>query len=183
MAIPATLIGCSKKNLSEDERVCIHIFNKDIAIPKPLLKQYKNIPDRSRKSGFFQIGLAELLLCTTTSSFIDIFQYFWPISKEDLKRFHQSISVKFEKSKIIGRKDIDDFLMYLREHQESIQSEGVNYAIILTFNDYTKYWSSCLIEGWRNSGIKEFVISKDPTISPYLCIYPSLQKGFKRPPP
>ena len=56
-------------------------------------------------------------------------------------------------------------------------------ALILTLNDYTRYWSSHVITRWRNSTVKELVIFKDPTRAPYLCDYQALQKGFKRPPP
>ena len=110
LSIPATLLRCSKKDLLEGERVCIHIFNKNIEIPKPLLKQYNNTPNRPENSKFFQIGVPELLLCTSPISLINIFQYVWPISQDEFKRFHGSISIRFKKYEIAGRKDIDDFV-------------------------------------------------------------------------
>ncbi len=183
MAFPATLLGCSCKDHFEDERVCIHIFNSTISLPQPLLERPKNIPARSERGSFFQIGIPELILCTATTSFLDLFQYFWPITRKEFEQWRGLISVMFNKSEITGQKDIDELTRYLQEQKISIRSKSMKMALVLTFNDYTKYWIAHLIETWRNAGIDEFVIFKDPTRAPYLCDYPSLQKGFKRPPP
>ncbi len=112
-----------------------------------------------------------------------MFQYFWPITQEEFQKIHGVISVKFEKSEITGKADIDAFSNYLEEQRSSLHAKDTKSAIILTLNDYTKYWSSHLIALWQNSKVEEFVIFKDPTRAPYLCDFPSLQKGFKRPPP
>ncbi len=182
LALPATLFDFSSKDNFDDERVCVHVFNQTIALPKPVLARSRNIPDRPKRGSLFQIGIPELILCTKTISFLNMFQYFWPISRKEFQQCQASFSVVFKKAEITGQQDLDELARHLREQQERLKSPIANKAIILTFNDYTKYWCSHLIKLWQNSSIEEFVIFKDPTKSPYLCDYPSLQKGFKRPP-
>jgi hypothetical protein len=102
---------------------------------------------------------------------------------EDARVCIHIFNSSFNRPEITGRKDIDELTSYLQEQKISIRSKSTNMALVLTFNEYTKYWVAHLFETWRNAGIGEFVIFKDPSRAPYLCDYPSLQKGFKRPPP
>jgi hypothetical protein len=183
MALPATLLGCSKGNYFEDERICIHIFNRQIQLPEPLFERYKNAPSRTASRNYFQIGLPELMVCTTTKRFVDMVQYFWPISRQEFQELQKLIFVRFKISEITSQSDVNEFSKYLYDEKEILHSKSINNAIIFTLNDYTKYWSTDLIDLWRKSSIEEFVIFKDPARAPYLCEYPSLQKGFKRPPP
>ena len=69
------------------------------------------------------------------------------------------------------------------EKAEEKEKEDTKSAIIFTYNDMTKYFASEIISQWQGFGIEELVLFKDPSKPPYLCSYPSLQKGFKRPPP
>ena len=75
------------------------------------------------------------------------------------------------------------FSRYLENNWNGSKKEGAKSAIIFTYNDMTKYFASEIISLWHNFGIIEFVLFKNPSKAPYLCSYPSLQKGFKRPPP
>jgi hypothetical protein len=93
------------------------------------------------------------------------------------------MSARFSKSELTGKGDVVDFSKYLEDHRDALSMRDKKTAIIFTLNDFTKYYTSDLVELWRNYGIKEFVLFKDPSRSPYLCSYPALQKGFKRPPP
>jgi hypothetical protein len=182
MAFPVSMFSCWKnKDVFDDERVCVHVFDPKISIPEPLLKRYDKIPARAEQGSLFNIGIPELIICGTTSSFLNIFQYFWPITRKEFQKIHGMISVQFD-SEINGKEDTEHFSRYLKDQMGNLRSEGNKSAIILTLNDYTKYWASDLIQTWRNVSVEEFVIFKDPTSAPYLCDYPSLQKGFKRPP-
>jgi hypothetical protein len=183
MSLPASGLGCGSKDVFDKEHVCVHVFTPDIKIPEPLLERYEDIPARSPMTNLFNIGIPEILLCTTTSSFLQMFQYFWPITREEFQRVHGMISPKFEKPEIIGKADIDAVSKYLEEHRSSLYSKDTKSAILFTFNDYTKYWSAHLVALWQNSNVPELVIFKNPAHAPYLCDFPSLQKGFKRPPP
>lgn len=167
----------------DDEHICIHIFTAEALIPKPLLKDYRRVSKRPKRRKLFRIGIPELLVCTTATGFLDVFQYFWPVSRDELRSLQEQVTVWFEKSEIRGREDIDDLARYLSVHGNELRSGGCTSAVALTLNDYTRYWSSDVIALWRESSVDEFVVFKDPRQAPYLCDYPSLQKGFKRPPP
>lgn len=171
------------KDVFDDEHVCIHIFTSEILIPKPLLKSYRRVPRRSKRGRLFQVGIPELLVCTTTTGFLNVFQYFWPVSRDEMRYLEEQISVQFEKGEMTGRGDIGDLARYLRTQGDELRSGSGTSAVVLTLNDHTRYWSSDVIPLWRESGIEEFVVFKDPRRAPYLCDYSSLQKGFKRPPP
>jgi hypothetical protein len=171
------------RDVFDDEHVCIHVFNSNALIPNPLLKSYRRVPGRPKRGRMFQVGIPELLVCTTTASFLNVFQYFWPVSRDKFRYLQEQMAVQFEKGKIAGRGDIDDFARYLKAQGDELRSGCGASAVALTLNDYTRYWSSDVIDLWHKSGIEEFVVFKDPRRAPYLCDYPSLQKGFKRPPP
>lgn len=161
MALPVSLLGCWKnKDVFYDEHVCVHVFAPTISIPEPLLKRYDNIPTRTKLSSVFNIGIPELLICTTSSSFRDLFQYFWPITREEFHEIQRLISVKFDKSEIDGKEDIEDFARYLENRKGELRSGDIKSAIILTFNDYTRYWSSHLINLWQNQVLRSSLYSK-----------------------
>jgi hypothetical protein len=171
------------RDVFDDEQVCIHVFTSGILIPKPLLKSYRRVPRRPKRGRLFQVGIPELLVCTTATGFLNVFQYFWPVSRDEFRYLQEEMSVQFEKEEVRGRGDVDDLARYLEAEGDELRSGSGTSAVVLTLNGYTRYWSSELIALWRDSGIEEFVVFKDPRRGPYLCDYPSLQKGFKRPPP
>lgn len=181
--LPAALLGCSNKDVFDEELVCVHVFQPGYKIPAPLLALHDDIPTRSKLRGLFQLGIPELILCTTSIDFLSLFQYFWPVTRYEFQRIDGLISASFSKSELTGKGDVVDFRKYLEDHRDELGMRDEKTAIILTFNDFTEYYAPDLVELWRNYGIKEFVLFKDPSRSPYLCSYPALQKGFKRPPP
>ncbi len=182
MGYPSLLLGCKKGNdVFDDERVCIHIFNSGISFPEPLLKKYDRIPKR-KGSNFFNIGIPELIICTTSISFLNMFQYFWPITRIEFQQINGVISIIGKISEIRSREDINRIATQINSQVKNLKTDGIKSALIFTYNDYTKYWCSDIISLWKDIGIEEFVLFKDPTISPYLCDFSSLQKDFKRPP-
>ncbi len=183
MLIPATLLGFREKDSFDEELVCVHIFQPTFQIPEPLLTQYRTIPTRDKLKNLFQVGIPELLLCTTEIKFLSIFQYFWPITRSEFQSSYKQISIEYNKLELNEKKDILDFSRYLESNWNGSKKEDTKSAIIFTYNDMTKYFASEIISQWQGFGIKELVLFKDPSKAPYLCSYPSLQKGFKRPPP
>ena len=183
MLIPATLLGFREKDSFDEELVCVHIFQPTFQIPEPLLTQYRTIPTRDKLNNLFQVGIPELLLCTTEIKFLSIFQYFWPITRSEFQSSYKQISIEYNKLELNEKKDILDFSRYLESNWNGSKKEDTKSAIIFTYNDMTKYFASEIISQWQGFGIKELVLFKDPSKAPYLCSYPSLQKGFKRPPP
>jgi hypothetical protein len=63
------------------------------------------------------------------------------------------------------------------------QTPGRTSTVVLTMNEYTRYWASNVATAAREASVSELVIFKDPSVPPYLCEHEALQKGFKRPPP
>jgi hypothetical protein len=93
------------------------------------------------------------------------------------------VSVLFEKRKITGMNDVFEFSSYLEKTNAKTKYKFNHTAILFTFNDVTRHVVADLLNLWQAHGIGEFVLFKDPSKAPYLCTHPSLQKGFKRPPP
>jgi len=183
MALPAALLGFSGRNYFNDELVCIHVYNINEDIPEPLLARYDMIPARPKSGSYFEIGLPELILCQTKIRLLDMFEYFWPFSRQDFQLMQRSISIHLKRRVIAGSNEINNLSEHLESQTRSLQIPDATLAVILTLNDYTKYWSYSLVELCRNSDIEELVIIKNPARAPYLCGYPSQQKGFKKPPP
>ena len=183
LLFPATLLGFREKDSFDEELVCVHIFQPAFRIPEPLLTQYRTMPERNKLKNLFDVGIPELLLCTTEIKFLSIFQYFWPITRNEFQSSYKQISIEYNKLELNEKKDISDFSRYLESNWSGSKKEDSKTAIIFTYNGMTKYFASEIISQWQGVGIKELVLFKDPSKPPYLCSYPSLQKGFKRPPP
>lgn len=183
LVVPGLLIGgCKKKDVFDEERVCIHVYDPKKEIPSPLLAEQEVSPRRSMSHEYFTIGIPELILCTSSIKFLDLFQYFWPISHPEFQQMQDAISVEFQKREITDAEDIENLAISFSKHRNSTAGKTRNVSVLLTYNEYTCYWSPGIIRACRSIAIDEIVIIKDPTRSPYLCDYPSQQKGFKRQP-
>lgn len=180
----AMTIGCSRKqDPFARERVCIHIFHPQEFIPAPLAEKTDDLPPpRSATQRYFNVGLPELVVCQSRARLLDLFQYFWPFSRADFDTLQKTITVGYQKFALYTARDVAEFASYLREHR-SQSAGGAGSTVIFTWNDFTRQWSPEVAAACRESAVREFVVFKDPTQSPYLCDYPAKQKGFKRPPP
>lgn len=178
-----TMIGSRQGDQFAREVVCIHIFHPAEFVPAPLMEKTKRLSTREPTEEYFGVGLPEVVICTTQVRLLDLFQYFWPFSRDDLARLQQSIEIRYSGPVIRGTPDVDDCAKYLREHRSELAQGLASSAVIFTLNEFTRHWSSEVIAASRQAGVHEFVLFKDPTRPPYLCDYPAKQKGFKRPPP
>ena len=186
MILPASALGFRSEGAQDafdKELVCIHIFQPGIKIPEPLRERHDSIPALRDHSDLFNLKIPELILCTTEIDFLSIFEYFWPIERSEFNDTLRKVSVEYQKLKITGKSDVSEFSRYLENIKAETKRNIKNTAIIFTLNDYTRYFVADNLNLWQTFGIDEFVLFKDPSKSPYLCSYPSLQKGFKRPPP
>lgn len=182
-AYGAAVMGCRRKgDRFAQELVCIHILHPAEFVPAPLMEKTTPTSARGAAGDYFSVGLPELIICTTRTRLLDLFQYFWPFSRDDFAHLQESIDIRYYKPVIRGAADIEDFAKYVRDHKSEL-SEKVESAVIFTFNDFTRHWTPDLIAACRQVGVQEFVVFKDPSRPPYLCDYPAKQKGFKRPPP
>ena len=184
--LPASALGLwseGRRDAFDRERVCVHVFQPGLIIPKPLWDRYDAPPVSRSRSDLFNLAVPELILCRTEKKFLSIFQYFWPIERSEFLDAFGKVSVLFEKRKITGMNDVLEFSSYLDNINAKTKYKFNHTAILFTFNDVTRNVVADHLKLWQAFGIGEFVLFKDPSRAPYLCSYPSLQKGFKRPPP
>ena len=104
LLFPATLLGLRGKDSFDEELVCVHIFQPAFRIPEPLLTQYRTIPERNKLKNLFQVGIPELLLCTTEIKFLSTFQYFWPITRSEFQSSYKQISIEYNKLELNEKK-------------------------------------------------------------------------------
>ena len=123
LLFPATLLGFREKDSFDEELVCVHIFQPTFRLPEPLLTKYRNIPERNKLKNLFHVGISELLLCTTEIKFLSIFQYFWPITRNEFQSSYKQISIKYQKLELNEKQDILDFSRYLESNWNG--SKGV----------------------------------------------------------
>ena len=186
MILPASALGFRSEGAQDafdKELVCVHIFQSGFKIPDPLLERYDSIPVRGNPLSLFNLKIPELILCRTYKNFLSTFEYFWPIKRAEFNDILRKVTVKYKKLRITGKSDISEFSGFLENiHAESMKNIKKT-AVIFTLNDFTRYFAADILNLWQTSGVNEFILFKDPSKPPYLCSYPSLQKGFKRPPP
>ena len=186
MILPVSALGFRSEGTQDafdKELVCVHIFQPGFKIPYPLWERYDPIPIRGNTLDLFNLKIPELLLCSTDYNFLSIFEYFWPIERAVLNDTLRKVTVKYEKVKITEKSDVSDFGGFLENTHAELKRNIKKTAIIFTLNDFTRYFTADILNLWQTYGINEFIMFKDPSKPPYLCSYPSLQKGFKRPPP
>lgn len=180
----AVISGCSRKgDRFAAERVCIHVLHPGEFIPAPLLEKTAPRSRRNATRDYFNIGLPELIVCESRTRLLDLFQYFWPFSRDDFERLQKAVDIRYQKATIDAALDVAEFAAYLSEHKSKLGRASANAAVLFTFNEFTQPWTPSIVAACRGAAIQEFVVFKDPTEPPYLCDYPAKQKGFKRPPP
>jgi hypothetical protein len=186
MILPVSALGFRGEEVQDAfdrELVCVHIFQSGFEIPDTLWERYDSIPSRGNQLGLFNLKIPELFLCSADKDFLCVFEYFWPIARSEVNETLRKVTIMYEKVKVMEKSDVSEFSGFLENiHAESKRNKK-NTAIIFTFNDFTRYFAADILNLWQTYGINEFVLFKDPSKPPYLCSYPSLQKGFKRPPP
>ncbi len=180
----AMALGCNQSSEGDwlgRERVCIHVFDLREPLPGPLQETDTAVPPRGNKA-YFNPGIPELALCTTSMKFLQMFQYFWPVTREEMARLERTTELRFQRAIINSGREIEEFAAYLRAHRGDSRPPGTSIAALFTFHDYTRQWIAAVVRASQQAGVDEFVLFKDPTLPPYLCDYPSRQKGFRRPP-
>jgi hypothetical protein len=179
VALPTALFGYNLIDYFDEELVCVHVYDFSQDLPAPLLEGNEKSEKRIEEGSYFQIGLPELILCRTEIRLLDIFAYFWPITRPEIQRFQNSSKILYSLQTI---EHVDHFAGLETALNRTKTHKG-SLAVILTLNDYTRNACLRLVNICREKGVAELVIFKDPSKPPYLCSYPSWQKGFKKKPP
>ena len=183
LVLPTALFGYRVIDYFDKELVCVHVYALSQGLPEPLLENSAKSERRIEGRSYFQIGLPELTLCRTEIRLLDIFPYFWPVTRPEIQRFQNTSKIEFSLPVV----ESDDQLAVLetalsRTGENQIAHKG-SLAVILTLNGHTRNICRRLVDMCREKGVAELVIFKDPSRPPYLCSYPSQQKGFKKKPP
>jgi hypothetical protein len=181
-ALSVGSLGCRRGDSIARERVCVHVLDPLGSVPDPLLERRRHATVKSAANRLFELGLPELLLCTTKVRFLEMFPYFWPLTRDEVDRFRRTVTVRFERATLTGPDDVEALVKTLRDHGEGWRVPGMTSAVILTLNDASIGWADAVVAASRDARIEELVVFKDPSVPPYLCDYPALQKGFRRPP-
>ena len=182
LLLPATLFGFKTRDYFDRELVCVHVYDPIQDLPEPLLSQSRKFDQRSSETQYFQIGLPELILCRSETRLFERFQYFWPVTRAEVKRL-ESVKIIYTRAVVEDTRAMADLQSALEKQNNLQQSKKEGLAVIYTLNDHTRSGCARLIEVCRENKIAELIIFKDPSVPPYLCSFPSKQKGFKRPPP
>jgi hypothetical protein len=182
-ALPARLFGYRKTDFFDDELVCVHVYHPAQDLPAPLTDAHRRLEKRPDDRPCFNMGLPELVLCEPRMALLDLFQYFWPISRQEVTRLQHQIEIRHKVDKLLGIEDLQGLEHALETRKQRHSSEPPSWAVILTLNDDTRHMCPRLVDLCKKYHIDELIIFKDPSQPPYLCSYPSRQKGFKKPPP
>lgn len=183
VVLPTALFGYKIIDYFDEELVCVHVFGLSQNLPDPLLERNQKSEKRIEGGSYFQIGLPELILCRTEIRLLDIFAYFWPITRPEIQRFQNSSKILFSLPIIEHVDQLDGLETALNRSGKRQKPQKGSLAVILTLNAYTRNACRRLVNICRGKGVDEMVIFKDPSKPPYLCSYPSQQKGFKKKPP
>ena len=182
-ALPATLFGYQRTDYFDDELVCVHVYDPSRDLPPPLTDVQLGNEKRPENADYFRIGLPELIWCETPKPLLDLFQYFWPVTRQEVSRLQHQIKIRHQVDKLLGTEDLQSLEHTLDTRKHRQPSKTKSWAMILTLNDYTRQICPRLADLCKKHAVDELIIFKDPSQPPYLCSYPSTQKGFKKPPP
>jgi hypothetical protein len=183
VVLPTALFGFEVIDYIDEELVCVHVYGLSQNLPDRLLESHEKSEKRIEGRSYFQIGLPELILCRTEIRLLDIFAYFWPITQPEIQRFQNSSKVLFSLPVVEHVDQLAGLETVLKQTSKKQKAQKKSLAVILTLNSYTRNACHRLVNICREKGVGEMVIFKDPSKPPYLCSYPSQQKGFKKKPP
>ena len=183
VVLPTALFGYRVIDYFDEELVCAHVYGLSQNLPGPLLESNENAQRRIEGGAYFQIGLPELIVCRTEIRLLDIFEYFWPITRPEIQRFQTSSKALYSLPVVEHVDQLAELETALNRIKATQKSRQGSLAVILTLNDYTRNACRRLVDICREKGVEEIVIFKDPSRPPYLCSYPARQKGFKKKPP
>lgn len=183
VVLPTALIGFKVIDYFDDELVCVHVYDLSQDLPEPLMQRNEKSENRNQSGSYFHVGLPELILCRSELRLLDIFTYFWPVTRPEIQGFRNSSKVLYRLPTIERLDQLGGLETALNRSAENRATPKGSLAVILTLNDHTRNACPRVMNICRNKGVAEMVIFKDPSRPPYLCSYPSQQKGFKKKPP
>lgn len=183
IALPATAIGWKPIDYFDRELVCVHVYDPISEMPPPLLESTDATIRRPADLSLFHAGLPELILCQTHTGLLNLYPYFWPVARNEVKQLQGKVQVLHQARTVTGNNDIVALRKKIPEERLTGKATNRSLAVIFTLNDATRAVCAAVVNCCRSMQVDELIIFKDPSRPPYLCSYASRQKGFKRPPP
>ncbi len=170
--------GCRRTDAVARERVCAHVYRPEVYLPPPLLAYDQPIAS-TREA--LRLGIPELILCTLSRSLLDLFPYLWPLTREQFQALQRELVMQWSSPFLADDLTATAFLRRL-QLLRSAAPPGVHTAVVLTFSQSTVPWAFRITAACRQFKVSELLVFKDPSVAPYLCDLPGLQRGFSRPP-
>jgi len=174
--------GCRGGDRFAAESVCVHVYRPRQNLPAPLLEPTAGPPPK-RGTGLFSVGLPELVVLSMTQSLVELFPYFWPLTRDEFRAFEPAARKGWAIDVLERASDVQRLRDHLKTRAGSSSTAARNTVVALTMNAATLHWAPAVAAACRDGGVGELVVFKDPTVPPYFCEHPALQKGFRRPPP
>ncbi|HEY0590170.1 MAG TPA: hypothetical protein VGF40_00270 [Thermoanaerobaculia bacterium] len=179
LAIPwAPVVACSRGSWLAREMVCAHVFRPRVYLPPPLLEPLERERVRRRAGRPLTVGLPELLLCAIPRDPVERFPFMWPLTEEEVRAFASAMRILWSAERLESRAGAAQLLDALRR-----APAGERTAVLFTMNRDTAPGAPAVAAAARDGDAGHLVVFKDPSIPPYFCDYPALQKRFKHPPP
>lgn len=176
LLLAGATLGCRRGDPFARELVCIHILDPAEPLPGPL-RPVAGRPASRTGTAAFSVGLPELLLARANRPLLELFEYFWPFTREELEQLRAELTVEFSREALTSDADLAAFRRAL-----AASGQG-RRVVVLTHHAGNAVLVAEAAAACGPSGVAELVILKDPSEPPYLCDYPARQKGFKKPPP
>lgn len=180
-ALIALLAGarCSRGDRFARQLVCNHIFELNEPLPPPLLSAAASDDELRPAAAEFDIGLPELMACTTTTRFLEVFRTFWPVRRADIERLRAAVTVAFELPAVRAPRDVEAFAAALAGLRRRTPRGAPRIVAVFTLHGETRRFMPPIARAALDGGAEELILFKDPSIPPYFCDYPARQeKGW-----
>ncbi len=167
--------GCGKRDPFAERCVCVHIFEAGDRLPPPLLGPPIRRDELTPSPEDFDIGLPELMVCATRVRLLDAHRYFGPFTRAHRHELERSISIRFERTAVRSGGDVEALRSFLARPTPKADGQNPRTALILVLHGGSRPWLPRVVEAWRQAGLDQLVILKDPTTPPWLCEFPARQ--------
>ena len=171
--------GCIRGGRFARKLVCNHIFELNETPPAPLLAAAASAGELRPAAAEFDIGLPELMLCTTKTRFLDVFRTFWPVWRTDIERLRRSVAIAFQLPVVRAEHDVETFAAALAALRRATPRGETRLVAVFTLHGETRPLLPPVARAAIDGGAEELILFKDPSIPPYFCDYPARQeKGW-----
>lgn len=177
-AVAWSIAGCRRGDAITRELVCAHVYRPEAYLPPPLLNCVQPV-ESTRDT--FRIGIPELVLCTSPRSLLDLFPYLWPLTRDEFERLRREVVVQWSSPLLSDESTVTTFRRRVQEPPVATLPR-THVVAAVTFTQSTLPWACHVAKACRDLKVSELLVFKDPSVAPYFCDLPGIQRGFRRPP-